>query len=42
MKVSTFNRFSGATAIKRELMANGPLQTGFTVYKDFFSYSEGV
>jgi len=25
-----------------EIMNNGPVQTGFTVYKDFFSYSGGV
>lgn len=28
--------------IKSELYTNGPLETGFTVYEDFLSYSSGV
>ena len=34
--------FNGVAAIQQELMTNGPLQAGFTVYNDFFSYSSGV
>jgi len=28
--------------IKAEIFANGPMETGFDVYEDFFSYSTGV
>ena len=30
------------TAIKSELMKNGPLTAGFIVYDDFFLYKEGI
>lgn len=33
---------SGVDQIKAELYANGPLETGFTVYEDFMSYESGV
>jgi cathepsin B len=33
---------SGVAAIKSEIYANGPVETGFTVYADFMSYSSGV
>jgi cathepsin B len=42
IKVSSFQQFSGSAAIKQEIYTNGPVQTGFTVYQDFFSYSSGV
>jgi len=42
VKITNFNSFSGAAAIKQEIFANGPVMTGFTVYNDFFSYSSGV
>jgi cathepsin B len=29
-------------AIKNEIYAHGPMETGFTVYQDFFSYKGGV
>jgi cathepsin B len=29
-------------AIKSEIMANGPMMVGFTIYKDFLSYSTGI
>ena len=31
-----------ATQIKKELVANGPVQTGFMVYEDFMHYKSGV
>ena len=33
---------SGVAAIQSELYANGPVETGFTVYEDFFSYKSGI
>jgi len=42
LHVSDFKSFRGADAIKAEVYANGPVQTGFTVYQDFFSYKSGV
>ena len=41
-KVSSYKAYKGANAIKAELLANGPLQTGFTVYNDFMSYKSGI
>lgn len=32
----------GVNQIKQELVNNGPLETGFTVYEDFMSYRSGV
>jgi len=31
-----------ADDIKLEIMANGPVETGFTVYSDFSSYRSGI
>jgi cathepsin B len=42
LKATTFDQFQGIPAIKREIMTNGPVQAGFTVYDDFFNYSDGV
>ncbi len=28
--------------IKREILANGPVETGFVVYKDFMTYRSGI
>ena len=28
--------------MKREIAENGPVETGFYVYEDFFSYKSGV
>jgi len=33
---------SGETAIMQEIYDNGPVETGFTVYEDFLSYTGGV
>jgi cathepsin B len=33
---------SGAASIQSEIFANGPLETGFDVYEDFFSYKSGI
>lgn len=41
MTVSSFDnlnaQYDGIPAIQKEIMTNGPVQTGFTVYKDFFN-----
>jgi cathepsin B len=29
-------------SIKIEILANGPVETGFTVYADFFDYNGGI
>jgi cathepsin B len=39
--VKHFNAKDLAT-VQNDLMTNGPIQTGFKVYRDFFSYKSGV
>eukprot|EP00692_Jakoba_bahamiensis_P002912 EC686717.1.p2 GENE.EC686717.1~~EC686717.1.p2 ORF type:complete len:151 (+),score=40.93 EC686717.1:3-455(+) len=34
--------FKRVEDIQNEIMANGPVQTGFSVYQDFMSYQSGV
>jgi len=34
--------FTKPAAIKAEIMTNGPIETGFTVYQDFMSYTGGI
>lgn len=41
-KAKEAHTFSNIESIKAELMANGPIQTGFMVYKDFLKYKSGV
>jgi cathepsin B len=33
---------TSADCIKKEISTNGPMETGFDVYQDFFSYAGGV
>jgi cathepsin B len=33
---------TGVAAIKSDIYANGPVETGFTVYADFMNYESGV
>jgi cathepsin B len=33
---------SGAASVKSLIAASGPVETGFTVYEDFFAYKSGV
>lgn len=40
-KSSTVNA-KGVSAIQSEIYANGPVETGFDVYEDFFSYKSGI
>jgi len=40
-KSSTVNA-KGVAAIQSEIYANGPVETGFDVYEDFFSYKSGI
>jgi len=46
MLVTSFTKLSAKTdgyqKIMTEIMTNGPVQVGFTVYKDFFSFESGV
>jgi len=46
MLVSSFSSLSasanGYNAIMSEIITNGPVQAGYTAYKDFYSYSSGI
>ncbi|KAL9652553.1 hypothetical protein ABK040_000123 [Willaertia magna] len=42
VKKGTAKGIRGAAAIQNEIIANGPVQSGFTVYEDFMSYKSGV
>ena len=39
---ASYTHYSNNCAIKKAIMAEGPVETGFTVYSDFMSYSRGV
>ena len=39
---STTVNAKGVAAVQSEVYANGPVETGFDVYEDFFSYKSGV
>lgn len=39
--VSTTHYLTGETSIQYEVMINGPVEAGFIVYEDFFSYKSG-
>jgi cathepsin B len=39
---SSVTKSSGPAAIKSDIFANGPVETGFDVYEDFFSYKSGI
>jgi len=39
---SSVTKSSGPAAIKSDIYANGPVETGFDVYEDFFSYKSGI
>ena len=41
-KISDYSSFRGVNAIRKEILENGPVQTGFTVYNDFMSYKSGI
>lgn len=41
-KVSSVVHPTSVEDIKKELSTNGPLETGFTVYEDFYNYKSGV
>ena len=41
-KISDYSSFIGVNAIRKEILENGPVQTGFTVYNDFMSYKSGI
>lgn len=39
---SFFGLLDTTSCIQKEIEKNGPMETGFTVYEDFMSYSGGV
>jgi cathepsin B len=39
---SSFRLARGETEMKTEIYLNGPIQVGFQVYNDFFTYKSGV
>jgi cathepsin B len=41
-KAKSISTAAGAASIKNLIAATGPVETGFTVYEDFFSYKSGV
>lgn len=40
-KPGTLKVFTSAPSIKREIMTNGPMMIGLTVYEDFINYFDG-
>jgi cathepsin B len=42
VKSGTTKHFGSVAAAQQDIMTYGPLQTGFTVYQDFFNYVSGV
>ena len=41
-KVRSVKAYRGPSAIQMALMTGGPVETGFDVYADFYSYSSGI
>ena len=41
-KIKISKRVDGISAMKEEIMRNGPVEVGFTVYQDFMSYKSGI
>ena len=41
-KISEYSSYGKADKIKKEITANGPVETGFNVYADFMSYKGGI
>lgn len=41
-KATAAKAYKHPAAIQAAIMANGPVQTGFTVYQDFMSYKKGI
>jgi cathepsin B len=39
---SSYKSFPNTNAIKEDIVKNGPVETGFTVYQDFMSYKSGI
>jgi cathepsin B len=39
---SSYKSFKTTNDIKADIVANGPVETGFTVYADFMSYKSGI
>jgi len=39
---STINTLTDAKSMQAAIMTNGPVEAGFSVYQDFFSYTSGV
>jgi cathepsin B len=41
-KAGNMSTYSGIAQIQAEIMKNGPVESIFSVYQDFFSYSSGI
>ncbi len=41
-KKNSLHKMGDVATIKMEIMANGPVETGFTVYEDFMYYNGGI
>ncbi|CAG9328378.1 unnamed protein product [Blepharisma stoltei] len=41
-KAASVNTYSGPSSIQAAILAGGPVETGFSVYQDFMSYSGGI
>jgi cathepsin B len=41
-KAKNVYSFDSPASIQAEILANGPIETAFTVYQDFFSYTSGI
>jgi cathepsin B len=41
-KIGSLTILTSANEIKREILINGPMMVGFTVYDDFLGYSGGI
>lgn len=42
VKAGTVNELQGVVAIQQEILANGPVETAFSVFYDFMNYESGV
>lgn len=40
--IRTLNILTNPDLIKEELINNGPVNTGYLVYRDFFDYQSGI
>jgi cathepsin B len=41
-KTKNYKTYRSAADAKLDILTNGPIETGFSVYQDFFSYNSGI